>query len=246
MNMITQQISNGDFQLTHQGIALDGTIEDGKLLDGQHRLLAIIRAEVPVEMFVFEDVPPETFTVLDTGKRRSGGDVLTLAGEKDTMLLAATIRHVHLLRTMPSGAWAGSKSRITNNELMEIFRENPDGFRDAVRTGRNLGNCTTMIPTAGATAYFLTREAAPETPTGEWLDGLYSGANLGPVDPRLAFIKAMQQMRGQRSQRRTNTRAHVGIYIKAWNAWVANKPVKTLRLQKGEPVPKPVRIRFSE
>ncbi|MBO8197376.1 hypothetical protein JW613_03465 [Streptomyces smyrnaeus] len=243
---LSAEIKAGNFQLTHQGIALNGSVEDGQLLDGQHRLKAIVMAGIPVKMLVFENIPADTFSVLDTGKRRSGGDVLSLKNERDPTLLASTVRHIHLMKTSPSGSWVGSSSRITNMRLLELFDAQQEEFRIAARVGRQLCQNLGMIPTAGAVGYFLTTEAAPDTPTGEWLGGLASGANLGPTDPRLALIKVMNQLRGGASRRRTDTRSQIGLYIKAWNAWVAKRPVKALRLQRGEITPRPIQLKLSE
>lgn len=72
---LVHAIQRGEWQLTHQGIAFD---VDGKLIDGQHRLLAIIAAGVPVEVFVITEAATESFIVLDTGKTRDTADLLAI------------------------------------------------------------------------------------------------------------------------------------------------------------------------
>ena len=81
----------GEWRVTHQGIAFDTT---GALVDGQHRLAAVVEADLPVEMTVFADVPDGAFDVLDTGKRRNAADVLAIEGEKSAVMLAAMVRTV--------------------------------------------------------------------------------------------------------------------------------------------------------
>ncbi|MFD9428720.1 MULTISPECIES: hypothetical protein [unclassified Streptomyces] len=244
---LVKEIHNGSWQVTHQGIALDGPLATGNIVDGQHRLHAIVQSGMTTPTLVFQNVPPATFSVLDTGKRRSGGDVLALTGERDTTLLSSTIRHVHLFRTSPSGSWVGSSSRVTNNEILAIFRVQPEEFRTAVKQGRILGKELGLIPTAAACAYFLTVESAPVAQAGEWMRGLTTQANLDSDDPRLALIKVMRQLRGGGTQRRrTDTRSQIGLYIKAWNAWVSGRPVKSLRLQKGEKMPQPIQMLIAD
>lgn len=249
-SLVTQlvgEIRNGGWQVTHQGIALDGPLTTGNIVDGQHRLRAIMQSGVTTPVLVFENVPPATFSALDTGKRRTGGDVLALSGERDCTLLSATIRHVHLFRTSPSGSWVGSGSRVTNNDLLVIFQAQVEEFRTAVKQGRILGKELGLIPTAGASAYFLTVESAPVAQVGEWIRGLTTQANLDSDDPRLALIKVMSQLRGGGTQRRrTDTRGQIGLYIKAWNAWVSGRPVKSLRLQKGEKMPSPIQMLIAD
>ena len=65
------EIRTGSFKTTHQGIALS---KEGLLLDGQHRLLAIIETNTPVEMLVTENLDSSTFHAMDCGSVRSMSD----------------------------------------------------------------------------------------------------------------------------------------------------------------------------
>jgi succinate dehydrogenase flavin-adding protein (antitoxin of CptAB toxin-antitoxin module) len=60
------------WETTHQGIAIAGTIERPvRLLDGQHRLSAIIQSNKPVLMLVCENMTEEAFKHIDAGKTRT-------------------------------------------------------------------------------------------------------------------------------------------------------------------------------
>ena len=61
--------------LTHQGIAITGTIENPKrLIDGQHRCLAIIETGRNVDFVVSENTPEEAYACVDNGLPRSMAD----------------------------------------------------------------------------------------------------------------------------------------------------------------------------
>jgi len=64
---------NGDWQVTHQGIAFD---TNGTLIDGQHRLHAIIEAGVPIKMLVTTGCSASSFSILDRGANRKPSDIL--------------------------------------------------------------------------------------------------------------------------------------------------------------------------
>ena len=55
--------------------------EDGTLLDGQHRLLAIVKANLSIRTHVIQELPREGRDSIDSGVRRTAGDRLTMAGE---------------------------------------------------------------------------------------------------------------------------------------------------------------------
>lgn len=65
---------NGRFQTTHQGIAFN---QSGALVDGQHRLTAIMQSGVPVTMVVARGVQTDDVMGLhvDIGKARSAADI---------------------------------------------------------------------------------------------------------------------------------------------------------------------------
>lgn len=69
-------IQRGEWKLSHQGIAFG---KSGRLLDGQHRLHAVIESGIAVPMMVTTDAADETFSVLDIGAKRSIADTLGIS-----------------------------------------------------------------------------------------------------------------------------------------------------------------------
>lgn len=115
VDRLAQDILNGRWRLTHQGVAFD---TEGLLIDGQHRLWAIIEANTPVQMRVFYNEPPENKGVLDSGERRSNLDILQLTaavGDVSPRLLAT-------LRAMLAGRSARSRRRSPGEEADQLRR----------------------------------------------------------------------------------------------------------------------------
>ena len=100
-----RQMRLGQWRLTHQGICIDA---DGNLVDGQHRLEAIVQSQVSVEMMV--TVLSKTATALamplDTGMLRSYADILSIPK-----------KHIEVVRAACEIADGGSRAvRITTAE----------------------------------------------------------------------------------------------------------------------------------
>lgn len=70
-----EDMTAGRWPYTHQGIAFDRT---GELLDGQHRLHAIVQSGCTVPMQVTVNMPPEIKKSIDQGRNRTTADVATL------------------------------------------------------------------------------------------------------------------------------------------------------------------------
>lgn len=64
----------------------------GRLLDGQHRLSAIEKSGISQKYIIVDGLDDESFTTIDVGKGRTAGDMLSVAGEKNTNLLAAAAK----------------------------------------------------------------------------------------------------------------------------------------------------------
>jgi len=75
---LARDMKQGKWILTHEGIAFD---RNGILLDGQHRLWAIVEADAPIEMHIWRDVTRDALMAIDCGKSRSIKDVIRLSGD---------------------------------------------------------------------------------------------------------------------------------------------------------------------
>lgn len=90
VDSISNQIKDGNWMLTHQGVAFS---ESGILLDGQHRLLAVEQSKIPVEMFVFFGLKDDVFKAIDSGVKRSMADLSRL----DQWTAEAATRVCHIV-----------------------------------------------------------------------------------------------------------------------------------------------------
>jgi len=73
---IANSMRRGEWELSPQGIIIHS--KTGRLLDGQHRLLAIVESNQTVPMFVIYVDNMDVFKVLDQGAKRSTGDIFNL------------------------------------------------------------------------------------------------------------------------------------------------------------------------
>lgn len=112
---------NGDaIRLTH----------DGELVDGQHRLLAIIASGRPQRYVVMRGISFEAFATVDTGKRRNTADVLSIAGYSATTGLSAGARLLHMY---DNGIfWAENVATLDRNPCAQTSQTD-DAQRSVIR-----------------------------------------------------------------------------------------------------------------
>lgn len=90
--------------------------EYGQLADGQHRMQAIIDSGKTYSFDVILGYPADNVDVLDTGKPRSVGTLLTQQGYKDGTRLSSLVRN--LMAPVPGGAVP-----YMNNDILHYTEE---------------------------------------------------------------------------------------------------------------------------
>lgn len=98
----------------HQGIALD---KNGILIDGQHRLWAVISSKMTVMMPVTHGLNREAQLTIDSGLQRTTADVAAIAGFDQVKQT-----HIGVLRSMIRGC-APSRPVMTRMQELELLRD---------------------------------------------------------------------------------------------------------------------------
>ena len=80
---LTDAMANGEWKETHQGVAVS---ESGKLIDGQHRLMAIVQSGIGQWTNVSTGVRDDSFTALDQGEKRSVADMFHISPVESAVL----------------------------------------------------------------------------------------------------------------------------------------------------------------
>lgn len=103
---LSREILSGKWQTTHQGIAF---AKGGRLLDGQHRLAAIVLAGKAAQIQVTTGADEDTFAVLDCGVKRTHPDRIHLVNDDKMNRLICTLCNTFLRETVSASAHATSE-----------------------------------------------------------------------------------------------------------------------------------------
>lgn len=101
---------------------------DGRLLDGQHRLKAVIKAQVTVPMGVFQGVDCADQKSMDQGAKRTFSDVFKLNGIANAALCASASKWLVLLRHGRS-LHGSRRQEISCPEALECYHSSTIGER---------------------------------------------------------------------------------------------------------------------
>lgn len=212
-----------------------------KLLDGQNRLHAIIKANVSVTILVVRGLDDTDQETMDIGANRSLSDVLALRGELSTHALAATIRSLWLWDdAINSGRkFVGSTTRnipgMTHSALLEYFGANAEQCRELVAKSRSVRDAF-PVPASLLAPLIREMDKVDAGDSTDFFDRIKkmipSPHNYGENDPLVQLQKAIVRIRSNSKVTYNNTEI-AALIVKAWNAYRDGVPISQLQWRSG-------------
>jgi hypothetical protein len=204
----------------------------GRLLDGQHRLSAIIEADTIMELDVATGLDDKAQRVMDQGSGRTASDVLGMEGYSNTAIAGGVARWVMLGGEPGPHLEMALKRKASTARILRTVQENPD-------------------VALAASKYSAFKNHVPGSPTAicySWLwmhrldvtdcDYFWTGMvdmNFKPnKDPRRAVLRALQRMdreEGIGTASKDKLYATVSVLTRGWNAWRTGEEIDTLALR---------------
>lgn len=238
----------GEWKLNGESIKISS---DDYILDGQHRLWALVMAadtnpDVYFWTFVTTGLDPETQDTMDTGAKRVLADVLKMHGEVNTNVLAATLQRLHLWEQGESALrFAGSRRLSVAQALAKLDRE--PKIRDAIRAASRIRNQLGLsgggrlsVPLLAACLYKF--DELDHEDSVEFWRQVATGEDLHRYDPTYELRRHL--ISNSSSKRKLPTLVVHALIIKAWNAYREGRKIQLLAYKAGgksqEKFPEPV------
>lgn len=190
-----------------------------KLLDGQHRLLACVRAGVPFRSLVVEGLNDSVFMSIDGGVGRSGSDTLSVMGEKNTKRLAAALSIVESYFT---GTMGPKRKKFSNLQIEDLLLKHP-----GIRASVNLQLVSSKLaPPATMAAFHYLFSQKDKAMADEFIEKVLKGHNMTPGDPACAMRERL--IRNSLDKAKLEPDYIAALLIKAWNATRGGQQIKSL------------------
>lgn len=232
---------NGEWKLTGEAIIFD---ENGDLADGQHRLAAVIEADVSVEFWVTMGVERDTRLYLNQGANRNVRDARSFVG-LDSIRHGAVVDgiariHARIARTgepvmtkIPSG---GGNLPLTNAEVVSWTAMNIEPAEEAAAWGVAVRTALGGVsaPAAGFAKMWL--DAVDAKASEQFFQMIVDGVREGAGDPLVTMERTIRSNRLRVEQQ-------VAIFVMTWNAWRTGAKVNSFRAKSyatGADMPQPV------
>lgn len=205
--------------------------EGGELLNGQHRLSAILASGVTVPMLVVRGLPPNTQRTMDGGTRRNLSDVLALHGQSDTTNLGAMLGMLHRYRNGDRLDGSG-RTAPTATEALVLLEKEPS-IKEYLPLGRKVSRVTHMRVSVSALLAYLFDEVDSGEGT-KFFDALCNAS----TEPQGSSIRALRSILERTRAERTyklSTYVLCALTIKAFNTWREGRNVTLLLFRPSGP-----------
>lgn len=213
-------MQRGEWVMNGESIKFDA---DGHLVDGQHRLRAVIHSGVPMTTLVATGLSPQARETVDIGHSRAVSDILAMRGERWSTVLAAALRQMMLFRASGSFGFGGNQS--SPQQLIALLDAEPalrDWLHPADRIQRKL-----RIPRGMLVAILYTLSRIDPKLIEVFTSGLEHGEGLSAGNPILTAREMF--LLDVSAPVRMGERRRAEILIRAWNALRRGEELRYIR-----------------
>lgn len=173
VTFLAGEMTRGEWKLNGEAICFD---TQGRLVNGQHRLQAVIKAGIPVRFLVARGCEDDSFVTYDSGRNRRVDEVFYLSGVKNASVVSSIVRRYAALSqgyaAVNSGGrgkeqtqgFSHGKIRLSKEQLLTVYRAHGDFFQMA---GSFASECYRKLPLmttteTGALVAYLTLDRRHE------------------------------------------------------------------------------------
>lgn len=232
VNTLSRAMKAGQWVLNGESIIVS---KRGRLLDGQHRLRAVIDSDKTVPMLVVEVGGDEdrVFKTIDTGNRRSFGDYLALHDVRYFNTVASALL---MLRRYQQGMFL-QRVAYSHTDLYKLYQEEI-GISNSVEWVRGSEQFELKVIGPASLLSFLHYLFGRLDPEKR---DLFFGqlAQLALRQPPEDVVTTLRRklLIEKNSNRRISRAECAALIIKSWNAFVTGRTITNLRWGRTEAFP---------
>lgn len=223
---------DGEWVLSSDALGFD---VDGAGVNGQHRLAAVVASGVTCPFIVCWNLAPESFEVLDNGKRRTAGDVLAVEGIANARNLASVARIFLAYRNAGHFSARSPRAAAENLDVLGVVRDAPYLHEATTRADtyyRDSGQVLTRS-IVGAVYAAAVSEGWPAADVHAFFDSVATGEGLWRGAPALALRTAL--VRAEVSGVLTRARL-LGLVVSGLSAHLGGQPGAVVAWEEGSPM----------
>lgn len=211
VEFLAREILADNWQVNGQAIII---ADDEQILDGQHRLSAIIETGKSIKSMVVYGITPDAFKTIDTGAIRTGADALTLHfhGVNTNCIKAISVA-VQWCHKLERGV-VRVNQRLSNTDIIEYVKANPS-LISCAESINEWGRDQRPLSHGMGTALLELFARKHEEKAAAFMRRLFLGEQLQRTDVEYVLRAAL--LRDAERTARYSMAIRMRMVIKGWN-----------------------------
>lgn len=230
------QMDRGLWKFNGESIIISA---DNVLLDGQHRLAAVVKSNKSQKFIIVYGIDQEAFNTIDVGTARTAGDMLSIDNVKNGNKIAGIIKvHEVLKRNNYQTGHGASRLKLSKQEIVYTFREDEEFWNEMLVIARRYYSKLKILSVrsiGGYYAYLIKEKKHDVSVVNGFFNQLFyfQGAENNSIN--ILRDKLLKEVTGRHKM---TTKYKHAMIVKAWNAYIKGKEYKTLSYNiENEPMP---------
>lgn len=213
--------------------------ETGIILDGQHRLLAVVKANTSIMFHLAKGLPNNVFDVIDTGSNRNASDIFKIKGVKNENKLPSIISMYNSLKNPDRIRDSHLHHKSTNAMLLEQYYKNEPYWQSVATKSHALYLSFAKILTpsmiGGFYAYFNDLNSLMAE---NFMEQICTGSG---IENETVLLLRNRLIQDKTSLRKISLSHKIALIIKTWNFFIKGDTVKVLKFDiVNDPFPKAI------
>lgn len=234
VSFLAKQMKAGDWKMNGETICF----EDTALVDGQHRLHAVIESGVPIDFLVVRGCEKNSFITYDSGRNRSDSDVFHLSDIPNYNSVSSIVKKyfsfhygwISISNEKGRGltGLSGNDKKKSKFELLDEYKNNASLYQEAYKLAYSCNSKLNILSTSeigGLYAYLVKDKKHPNDFVESFFRMMFFDINVSNNTIKLFREKSIQD---KLSSKRMSNIYKSTLLIKTWNSYVLGKELKTL------------------
>lgn len=232
VKMYANQMKEGLWVLSNDSIAFSAS---GHLLNGQHRLKAVISSGATCEFNVIRGLSEDSFVAMDNGYNRTSGNVFYLNEIPSSTTVAAIVKRKMLYENrrltainVSGGPGGGSNNKLGNAQLLDEYNKHSEAYQNISRDSQKLYGKSRLMTQADYGGFLAYLSLCAKHPYDVVFDFFKEFTEISKVTNDVIVQLRQRFVNDKIGTTRMTATARQKLLIKAWNAYVTGKTVKRL------------------
>ena len=209
----------------------------GRLLNGQHRLLAQTKAEKPTSMLFITGIEDDAFNTIDTGKARGAADLVSIDHETSRSKSSSLTCVATMLMNLERGYQPTTANHIASMDVANYVTENYDELSGNYDYLRSFEVKPLLSFNDVVFVYTAAKRLHPDK-VDDFFVPFITGARLESGTPVYMLYHRVQKCNNQ--NKRITKKERIAWMIQCFNAYLRNGTIKyasNIALRKGQDFP---------